>query len=315
MKICILDNCFLSDQQIKRLKKIGKVANYQRTDTEKSAIFRLHDADIAIVNSFITPLSKNVFESVNKLKFVALNSTGYDNIDLIAAKKQGIVIANNVGFATEAVAEHVFALIMALSKKIVLSDQMMKNEPFELNASNKKHHTLLGFNLKNKKLGIIGYGKIGKRVAKIGLSFGMKIIAYNRSNFDQTNVKRISLKKLMKSSDIITIHLPLDKTTNNIISEDMLKLMKPSAIIVNTSREKILDSSCLYNMLSKKKIYGAGLDVTGTIPTHSPVLSLDNIIITPHSAWYTKESLSNSPEFIVKNIENFIKRRPRNLIN
>ena len=315
MKIAILDNCFLDESQLERLRNIGELICYEETKTEDEAVDRLKGVEIAIVNSFITPLNKIVLHSSSKLRLIAINSTGFDNVDIITAKERNILIANTAGFSTEAVAEHVFALIFAISRKICVANQRMKQEPFELKASNKDHQELIGFDLKDKTLGIIGFGRIGERVAEIGKAFGMRVIFFDRSEIKKQEYEQVELKALLERSDIMSIHLPLTKETVNFVSKDEIEMMKPTSIIINTARGGLVSTADLCSALERKIISGVGIDVVDNLNANDPLLKIDNAIVTPHMAWYTKESLINSPEIIVKNVENFVRGEPSNIVN
>jgi glycerate dehydrogenase len=217
MKIAILNESFLQGSNLKILQKLGDLSIYENTDTEEKAIERLKDIEIAIVDCYIAPLNRNVFEHANSLRLLAINSTGYDLVDIQAAKEKGIRVANIPGFSTEAVAEHAIALILAVSKKIPAGDNAMRKSPFQIDPANQEHHKYLGFDLAGKTLGIIGLGSIGQRVAKIAQGFGMSVIAFNRSPKNVNGVKQVPLDVLLKESDIISLHVPLSPETGDII--------------------------------------------------------------------------------------------------
>ena len=198
MKIAILNECFFKEQHLNTLRALGDVVIYKNTNNEEEAIKRLKGVDIAIAAYYTTPLNKKVLESTDALKLLVVNSTGYDGVDTIVAKNRGILVANTPGYATEAVAEHAVALMLAISKKILTRDATMRQSPFKINPANQKHKKYLGFNLQGKTLGIVGLGSIGLRVAQIGMSFGMKVLAYNRSKKNIEGVRQTSLEGLLK---------------------------------------------------------------------------------------------------------------------
>jgi lactate dehydrogenase-like 2-hydroxyacid dehydrogenase len=250
MNIAILNECFLNESHQERLKKIGNLSIYKDTNSEELAIERLQDIDIAIADCFISPLNRAVLSSTNKLKYITINSTGYDLVDLSAAKEKEIKVSNIPGFATEAVAEHAIALMFAVNRRISQFDLEMKKKPFEVDPE--KDAPLAGFNLAGKTLGVIGLGAIGARVAELGKGLGMKVIAYNRSDKSIRGAEIVTLEELLKRSDVISIHLPLTPDTQGIIGEKELNMMKPSAILINTARGKHVEKHSIKRFLKTK---------------------------------------------------------------
>ena len=187
--------------------------------------------------------------------------------------------------------------------------------PFQIDQASHDHRKYLGFDLNGKTLGILGLGNIGLRVAQIGTGFKMKVLAYNRSKKNVAGVKQVSLEELLKESDIVSLHLPLTSETENLIDAERLQIMKPTAIIINTARGKIVDEPALYNALQSRKIAGAGLDVIVEYKKSNPILKLDNVIFSPHSAFFTNESLSKCADIIVANVKSFIEGKAVNIVN
>lgn len=315
MKIVILNECFLNEEHLKELRTLGDVTVYTDTISEKDAIERLKYAEIALVDTFFAPLNKKTFESSKNLKFIALNSTGYDPVDLKAAKEHNIRISNLPGYSTDAVAEHAIALMFATIRKIPLADKEMRIKPFETDPGREAHRKYRGFQLDGKTLGIIGLGSIGIRTASIGRALGMKVIAYNRTPKKIVGIEQKELKDILKDSDIVSLHLPLMPGLENMISEQELAMMKPNAVLINTARGKLVNTKALFEALKSKKIAGAGLDMLAEWDTSNPLLTLDNIVLTPHSAYYTEESIRNMGRMILKNVESFINGSPINLIS
>lgn len=315
MKIAILNQSFFNQSHLSALRALGDLTIYENTYTEKEAVERLKGVEIAIADCNIVPLNKKVLESTDVLKFITIKSTGYDLIDVVAAKAKGIRVANVPKFSTEAVAEHSIALILAVCKKIPMGDAMMRKVPFQIDQANKQHKKYLNFNLDGKTLGILGLGNIGLRVAQIGMGFGMKVFAYNRSKKNVSGVKQVSLEELLKESDIVSLHLPLTPETENLITAERLKMMKPTAIIINTSRGKIVDETALYGALKLHKIAGAGLDVIVEWRKSNPLLKLDNVVFSPHSAFFTNESLSICGDIVVANVKSFVDGKVVNVVN
>lgn len=315
MKITILNKCFFSKSHIKRLKKLGIVKSFFNTHTETEAIERLKGVEIAVANGLYAPLTENVLKKANSLKLLVVNSTGFDFVDIDIAKKMGIKVANTPGFATDAAAEHTIALMFAVIKKIVNGNRAVKKKPFEINPARQSDHRFLGSNIKGKTLGIIGFGSIGKRTAELGIGLGMRVIAYTKSPEKTHRVKFANLIDLLKKSDVISIHVPLNSETEKLIGKKELALLKPTAILINTARGDMVNTKALYNALRKHRIAGAGLDVFTGINRFSPILKLDNAVFTPHSAWWTEESISGQAEIIVSTIKSFINKKPINIVN
>ncbi len=316
MKIGILNEGFLTERHLEALKKLGDLIVFDNTQSEEDAINRLSGLTVAIADCLVAPLNKKVLESTDKLELITLNSTGFERVDVEAAGKKGIKIANVPGYATEAVAEHTLALIIDLSKKIVFSDKKMRQNPFEVDPTEPdKFEEYIGFNLSGKTLGIIGLGRIGSRVAEISQAFGVKVIANDILRIEKEGVEIVSKEKIYKESDIISLHVPLTELTANLINKDVLLQMKSNALIINTARGSIVNDTDLYNVLKSGIIAGAGLDVVEKYDKSNPLLSLDNVILTPHSAFYTKESLENCADIIVETVRNFIRGNPINIVS
>lgn len=315
MKITILNESYFNETHLAQLRELGELTIYENTNSEEKAIERLKNIDIAIGDCYIAPFNKKVFESTNTLKLLALNTTGYDLVDIDSAHRCGVEVANVPGFSTQSVAEQSFALMLAVSRKIPIGDVVMRVSPFQIDPGLHSHKQYLGVNLAGKTLGIIGLGSIGSRVAQIGRGFGMKVIAYNRSQKNVDEVTMVTLDQLLKESDIISIHLPLTPETENLITADKLGLMKTTAIIINTARGKIIDEAALINALIDGRIAGAGLDTIVNWEKTNPLLELDNVVFSPHSAFFTKESLENCANIIVENIKSFVAGRPLNIIS
>lgn len=313
MKIAILNECFLNDSHLDRLKNLGELAVYPDTNTEELAIERLKDVDVAIADCFICPLNKTVLSSTDKLNYLTINSTGYDLVDLDVAKEKGIKVSNIPGFATEAVAEQTIALMFAVNRRLAQFDSEMRKHPFETDPEKDAH--LAGFNLSGKTLGIVGLGSIGLRVAELGKGLGMKVIAYNRSQKSVEGIEMVSFEELLRRSDVVSIHLPLTPDTDGIIGEKELGMMKSSAILINTSRGKHINGKALYNALSENIIYGAGLDILDDMTEKNPLLKLENTVLAPHSAWLTKESFENLAEMVIENVEAYAAGAPKNLVS
>jgi len=291
--------------------------------------------DINVLSPFIySVIDKKIISSLKYLKYIATRSTGFDHIDLDACKKNNILISNVPTYGENTVAEHTFALILALSRKIYPSLEKTKKGDFSLEG-------LVGFDLKEKTLGVVGVGNIGSHVARIAKCFGMQVLAFDIKK-DQKLAKKIgfkyvSLEHLLKNSDITTLHLPYNKLTHYLINKESLKLFKKGCYLINTSRGGICDTTALLQGLKDKVFAGLGLDVleeeysikeerellsSDYKKTYDPKIILENhilidqpnVIITPHNAFNSKEALIRILDTTIKNIKSFSKNKLINKI-
>lgn len=314
MKIAVLNECFLKDEHIARLKKLGEVSIYDDTNSEEKAIERLKGVEVALADCFVSPLNDKVFSSVKSLKYLSINSIGFDMVDLESASKNGIMISNIPAYSADAVAEHAIALTFAAVKHLVQFNKKVREKPYEVDPADQSQLPFMGFNLKNKTMGIIGLGAIGKRAAEIAMGLGMKVIAYNRSSKTMEGVEMVTMEELLRRSDIVSLHTPLNKDSENLIGDEELKLMPKHSVLINTARGKVVNRKALYNALKEGVIAGAGLDTLDEWDKSNELLELENVIITPHSAWYTKESFENLAEMVTANVEAYAKGEPINLV-
>ncbi|MEM5831095.1 MAG: NAD(P)-dependent oxidoreductase [Candidatus Aenigmatarchaeota archaeon] len=296
-------------------------------------------AESDIISVFIhSKINEKVLKNAKKLKFICTRSTGYDHIELNACKERNILVSNVPSYGVETVAEHTFALLLAISRKIIESFERTRKGDFNL-------ENLRGFELKGKTLGIIGAGKIGRRVAEIAKAFGMKVIAYDIfPNYDEAKrigFEYVDLETLLKNSDIITLHANLTKENYHLINEESFKKMKDGVIIINTARGALIDTKALINNIKNGKVKAAGLDVLegealikeeiellvknklekdsleSLVANHILIEMEDkekNIIITPHNAFNSVESIEEIRQTTLQNIFSFLKGNPINLV-
>ena len=238
-----------------------------------------------------TKVTQEVIDKGHSLKVVGRVGSGLDNIDIKEAKKRKIIVINSPDSNSEAVAELTLGLILSLLRKLTLAYSSMRDGLWI-----KKD--LKGEEIENKKVGVIGYGHIGKKVVKILTAFGAKVDYYSR------NKKTNSLKYIFKHSDIITVHLPLNNQTKNFVNNDLLSLMKPTGFFINTSRGGVVEEKALFKMLQEKKIDGAALDVfwQEPLPPGSLWRKLPNVILTPHIAASTREALKKGTKMVIDGI-------------
>lgn len=317
MKIAIINECFLSEEHLKRLKVLGEVIIFPNTKTEDQAIERLKGVDVAIWDGFICAPTAKIIESADQLKLIVLPHTGYFMVDLETANKKGVKVANAPGFSKQAVAELVIGLMFAANRKISLMDRDMRANPFESDPGNTEHQNRYwGFDIKGRTMGIIGLGRIGSTVATLALGLGMKVIANNRSSKTMEGVEMVGKEELLKRADVVSINVTSGADTKNLISQTELDLMKPTAILINVDQGPMVNTEALYDTLKSKKIAGAGLDqVAGLSKDHS-LLKLDNVVFTGHAGSSTNESFRvNLPELVVSAVEGFVQGKVVNIVN
>ena len=315
MKTVVLNESFLKDSQLDRLKKLGEVEVLLGTTSEDLAIERLQGADVAIADMFESPLNKTVFASIPSVKFISLNTTGFDLVDITSARENNVIVSNVPGFGTQGVAEHAIALLFATARHIAVGDKAMRAGPFQLDPANREHDRYLGTDIHGKTIGIIGLGQIGTRVAELAAALGMKVLAYNRSPRDVPGIELVSLEDLLKRSDVVSLNGAYSADQENLLNEDMMALMKKTAILINTARGNFVDDTALAKALTENRLAGAGLDFLHDWSSDNPLLALDNVVLTPHVGWFTEESLANLADIIVDNVEAFASGKPINVIS
>lgn len=272
---------------------------------------RIRGVDAIIVGMEET-ISESVLQAAEKLKIITKHGAGVDNIDIPAATKRHIPVVSAAGANSDAVADLTIGLFLALARTIPLADRSVKQG---------KWPRLVGVQMNEKVLGIIGLGKIGKKVAKRATGFDMKVLIYDifqdEAFAKQSGFAYVSLDELLKQADFMSIHIPLNSSTRHLIGKKELQLMKKNAFLVNVSRGSIVDEDALCQALKEGSIRGAALDVFAQEPLgESPLLKLDNFISTPHMAGYTHEALIETGMVCVRAIADVLEgRRPENAIN
>lgn len=315
MKIAILNESFLTAHHIKRLQALGEVTQHSDTDNEALAIARLQDVDVAVTDCWLTPLNDAVLSHVPHLQYICLNSTGYDLVDLAAAKRHGVAIANVPGFSTDSVAEHAIALMFATIRHIGQADRAMHHQPFRVDPADAGDAAkYCGMDIRGKVMGVIGMGAIGTRVAELAQGLGMKAVAYNRSPREVSGVTRVSLDEVLRLSDVISLNTAMGENLSNCINTRSLSLVKPTAYIINTAREGLIDEKALATALQHGKLAGAGLDMLTDMSKTNPLLGLETVVLTPHIGYLTNESFERMADIITGNVESFAKGRSRNIV-
>lgn len=317
MKIVVLDGYTLNPGDISwdALKELGHVTIYDRTDPE-DVIKRIKGADIVLVNK--VKIDKEIIENM-EAKYIGLLSTGFDVVDIDAAREKGIVVTNIPTYGTEAVAQMTFAHILNIFNHVEKHNKSVKDGEWSSKTDFTYWNAQL-VELSGKTLGLIGYGNIGASTAKIGRAFGLNILSYTRSktSSDSTeDVEFVTLDELLRKSDIISLHCPLNPGTKKIINKESIDKMKDGVVIINTSRGPLIDEKALAQALKEGKVKAAGLDVVAVEPIleDNPLLECENAIITPHIAWAAKEARERLLNTVVENIKNYNKGTPDNVVN
>lgn len=317
-KLCILDAKTLGDDaDLSIFDKLGEVSIYSTTKPEE-VIERIKDQDIIISNKVV--LNQSNLQYAPGVKLICVAATGTNNIDLDYAKERKIIVTNVAGYSTNSVVQHTFAMLFHLLESSSYYDQYVKSKEY----GRSDIFTHLGkpfWELRGKTWGIIGLGTIGRAIADIARAFGCQAVYYSTSGKNNnTDYTRLGLSELLKTSDIVSIHAPLNAQTNNLITYDQLKIMQKHAIILNLGRGGIVNEAALAQALDENLIGGAGLDVLTSEPidNSNPLMQIkDNsrLFITPHIAWASIEARETLIKEIVLNIEAFLKGSCRNVVN
>jgi D-3-phosphoglycerate dehydrogenase len=260
----------------------------------------------------VDQVSAKFIEKADQLKVISKFGAGVDNVDIAAATKKGIVVTRAPGTNSDSVADMAFALLFAISRRVVYAYDAIKKGEWPL---------IMGTELWNKTIGIIGLGQIGRRVAKRAKGFNMTILANDilpdEAFIKENNIKLVKLEELIQESDFITIHTPLTPDTKDLIDEEQLKAMKPSAYLVNTARGGIVNEAALYKALTSDTIAGAAFDVTvEEPPVDRQLIGLDNFVLTPHMAAFTNEAIANMERLSAQNIIDVLEgNMPEHVVN
>lgn len=317
MKIVVLDGYALNpgDLDWKGFESCGELTVYDRTPPDE-VVARASGADMVWTNK--TPLPGAVIRQLSNLKFIGVLSTGYNVVDLDAARECGVTVSNIPDYSSRSVAQFTFALLLELCHRV----QRHSDGVHEGKWARSKDFAYWEYplvELAGKTMGIIGFGTIGKRVADVATAFGMNVIAFSRSQpeqRDRPNFRWASLEELLSESDVVSIHCPLTEATRGLINTDNLNRMKRTAFLINTARGPIVVDDDLARALNEGVIAGAGLDVLSVEPPAggNPLIGAKNCLITPHIAWATREARERLMAIAEGNLKAFLKGEPRNVV-
>ncbi len=315
MNIVVIDGYTLNpgDLSWNAIEQYGTLTIHDRTPVT-DVVERCKEANIVLTNK--VPFDRNAINNLPELKLISVTATGYNIIDITAAKEQGIAVCNVPAYGTASVAQQTFALILELTNHTGIHAHSVAQGEWERSKDFSYTKTPL-IELAGKTLGIIGLGNIGGQVAHIAAAFGMKVIYNNPSKKDTGNAQYADMQTLFAESDIVSLHCPLKPDNDQFVNKSLLQLMKPSAFLVNTSRGQLINEQDLADALNNGVIAGAGLDVLSSEPppSNNPLLKARNCIITPHIAWITKEARMRIMDVTVRNIGAFLEGRTLNRVN
>ncbi|MBT8358488.1 MAG: phosphoglycerate dehydrogenase [Desulfobacterales bacterium] len=307
--------CIFNDGPMEKLKKEGiNIIDMRGSGIDNPKfIDALKDVDVVLCGNDLV-VNDAMLGMAPRLKAVAKMGVGLDTIDIKAASSHDAIVFNTPGANNQAVADHTFGLILSLARKIVYCDQSLRDKRWE-------HTNIMGIEIWQKTIGLIGLGAIGQCVALRAKGFQMKIVAcdpfWPEEFADEHGIKKIEMDDLLKTSDIVSLHLPLTEENRGMINTKSLQRMKTTALLINAARGEIVNEKDLYNALKDNVIAGAGLDVFENEPlTNSPLLELDNVVLTPHVAAFTSDAMNNMGTGIANQIIEYAKgNKPAHMVN
>lgn len=318
MNIVVLDGYTLNpgDLSWAELETLGNLTVYDRSPSD-TVLDRSKEAEVLFTNK--TPLRADLLAQLPALKFIGVLATGYNVVDIDAARQRGIVVSNVPGYGTASVVQLTFALLLELTLHVQRHSDSVRDGKWARSADFCYWDYPL-IELAGKTMGIVGFGSIGEAVADVATAFGMNILGTKRYPTDQSHRKNFrwaSLPELLEQSDVVSIHAPLVPDTQGLINKDSLARMKPTAFLLNTSRGPIVVDQDLADALNHDVIAGAGIDVLSTEPpsADNPLFRAKNCLITPHIAWATKEARSRLLAIAVQNLSAFLGGHPVNVVS
>ena len=315
MKIVITDGYELNPGDLgwTAIQSLGDVTYFDHTPKEEIAA-RCNDAEIIITNK--TPIDAAQIQASKKLKLISVIATGYNVIDIDAAKKANVVVCNVPEYGTFSVAQHAISLLLELVNHVGIYSESV--QAGDWTRSQRWSYLIKPLvELKDKTIGIVGFGKIGSQVATIAKAMGMNVIFTNRSPKVSDLGNQVSMEHLFEASDVISLHCPLTSENGGFVNHEYLSKMKSSAVLINTSRGQLINETDLAKALKEKVLAGAALDVLSVEPPppDHPLIGVSNCIITPHIAWSTFEARSRIMDVTFENIRRFLEGNPQNVVS
>jgi glycerate dehydrogenase len=315
-KIVVLDGYCLNpgDLDWQSLQKLGDCTFHDRSSPDEIAE-RIVDAEIVLTNK--APFSRDTLAHGRQLKYIGVTATGYNIIDIDAARERGIVVTNVPSYGTASVAQMVFAHVLNLTLRVADHAQAVRSGRW----ASSPDWCFWDFpllELEGMTMGIVGYGRIGRATAGLARAFGMRVLANNRSAIGaEDGVQAATLDELFRESDVVSLHCPLTPETKHMVNANLLGLMKPTALLINTSRGPLIDESALADALNEGRLAGAGLDVLEVEPPRegNPLYTAKNCYITPHIAWATRASRERLLVAAIDNVAAFLRGAPQNVVS
>lgn len=318
MKIVVLDGQGLNpgDLDWSCLAQFGDYTVYPRTDTMEEVISRIGDAEIVLINKI--PVTEELLQACPSIRYIGVQATGYNVVDCEACRRHGIPVTNVPTYGTAAVAQFTMALLLEVCHQIGYHDRIVHDGAWVRSPVFTFWETRQT-ELAGKTIGIIGFGRIGQAVGQLARAFGMRVLAYNRSQSDTGRqiAQYVTLDELFRESDIVSLHCPQTAETAGLINADTIRKMKDGVILLNTSRGGLVQEEALAASLVSGKVRAAAVDVVSQEPmaATNPLLTAPNCIITPHMAWAPVESRQRLLDCVVENIRGFLNGEPRNVVN
>lgn len=314
MKIVVLDGYAANPNDLswEELKALGELTVYDRTSSSE-VLQRAAGAEVLLTNKVV--LDAKIIEALPQLKYIGVLATGYNIIDVEAAKKRNLVVSNIPAYSTMSVAQMVFAHLLNITQRVGYYAQQNREKRWSRNVDFCYWDFPL-IELANKKMGIVGLGHTGMAAAKIALAMGMVVQAYTSKPQDvlPEGITKVTLDELFRSSDIVSLHCPLTTDTKELVNTARIEQMKPSAILINTGRGPLINEADVATALNTGRLYAAGMDVMVNEPPkeNNPLLSARNCFITPHIAWATREARVRLMNIAVDNVKHFMEGHPQN---
>ena len=311
MKIVVLDHVYLEEKHVKRLRSLGDLKVFEDPPgTSEELKERLREAEVVIVGW--SNLTRSVMDSAERLRMISIWATSCHYADLEAARERGIVVTHVPGYATEAVAEYTFALMLAAVRRLILADKHVREGKFDW-------RPFAGSELAGKTLGVVGTGAIGFRVAEIGRALRMRVLGFdkypNLKKAEEVGMSYADLETLLVESDVVTLHVTLTSETEKLLGKKEIAVMKDGAVVINTSQGRVIDQEALVEALRSGKLSYAGLDVFEDEPPdkNNPLFRLGNTVVSPHIAFNTVEAEARCTDICIDNVAKFLEGKAQNV--
>ena len=311
MKIVVLDHMYLEEQHVARLRAIGEVEIFHDPpESDQELKRRIQGAEIVVVGW--TNLTKGIIDSAPNLRMISIWATTCHYVDLEAARQKGIIVTHVPGYATEAVAEYVFGLLLASVRKLLQADKYVREGKFDW-------RPFTGIELAGKTLGLVGTGAIGCRVGEIAKAFKMRILGFdiapNLKRAQEIGMVYVDLQTLLRESDIISLNVTLTSETERLIGRKEIEMMRKGAVVINTSQGKVIDEKELIYALKSRRLSYAGLDVFEEEPLaqDNPLFELENTVLSPHVGFNTVEAVKKKTDICIENVMKFLEGHPQNV--